>query len=212
MTNLKPVTVLRGVGDTLAQRLRALGVETTQDLLVPVAAALRRSHAGGSLGRTAPRAARGGGRRGTAHRCRVSRAPADAVQDRRRLRLSDFAVFLFHRAATERPRARRAHSLLRRSAPRPQGPGNRASGISAHRPERPDQARGSSHTDLSPDRGRDPGPPAFAGRPGARPDRRRRYRGLVAAVGTGRLAPAFLARSLARTCIVRPRTRPWICC
>jgi ATP-dependent DNA helicase RecG len=30
---LKPVTVLRGVGDTLAVRLRALGVETTQDLL-----------------------------------------------------------------------------------------------------------------------------------------------------------------------------------
>jgi len=33
VTLLKPVTVLRGVGDTLAQRLRALGVETTQDLL-----------------------------------------------------------------------------------------------------------------------------------------------------------------------------------
>jgi ATP-dependent DNA helicase RecG len=30
---LKPVTVLRGVGETLAERLRALGVETTQDLL-----------------------------------------------------------------------------------------------------------------------------------------------------------------------------------
>jgi ATP-dependent DNA helicase RecG len=30
---LKPVTVLRGVGDALALRLRALGVETTQDLL-----------------------------------------------------------------------------------------------------------------------------------------------------------------------------------
>jgi ATP-dependent DNA helicase RecG len=29
----KPVTALRGVGDALAQRLRALGVETTQDLL-----------------------------------------------------------------------------------------------------------------------------------------------------------------------------------
>ena len=29
----KPVTVLRGVGDTLAERLRALGVETIQDLL-----------------------------------------------------------------------------------------------------------------------------------------------------------------------------------
>jgi len=29
----KPVTVLRGVGDTLAERLRALGVQTTQDLL-----------------------------------------------------------------------------------------------------------------------------------------------------------------------------------
>ncbi|MHB8477761.1 MAG: ATP-dependent DNA helicase RecG [Steroidobacteraceae bacterium] len=33
MTPLKPVTVLRGVGDSLALRLRALGVETTQDLL-----------------------------------------------------------------------------------------------------------------------------------------------------------------------------------
>ena len=33
MTLLKPVTVLRGVGDSLALRLRALGVETTQDLL-----------------------------------------------------------------------------------------------------------------------------------------------------------------------------------
>jgi ATP-dependent DNA helicase RecG len=31
--DLKPVTVLRGVGDALAERLRALGVETTQDLL-----------------------------------------------------------------------------------------------------------------------------------------------------------------------------------
>ena len=31
--DLKPVTVLRGVGDSLAARLRALGVETTQDLL-----------------------------------------------------------------------------------------------------------------------------------------------------------------------------------
>jgi len=33
VTPVKPVTVLRGVGDTLALRLRALGVETTQDLL-----------------------------------------------------------------------------------------------------------------------------------------------------------------------------------
>jgi ATP-dependent DNA helicase RecG len=33
VTELKPVTVLRGVGDALALRLRALGVETTQDLL-----------------------------------------------------------------------------------------------------------------------------------------------------------------------------------
>ncbi len=33
MTELKPVTTLRGVGETLALRLRALGVETTQDLL-----------------------------------------------------------------------------------------------------------------------------------------------------------------------------------
>ena len=33
MIEQKPVTVLRGVGDSLALRLRALGVETTQDLL-----------------------------------------------------------------------------------------------------------------------------------------------------------------------------------
>ena len=33
VTSLKPVTVLRGVGDTLAVRLRALGVQTTEDLL-----------------------------------------------------------------------------------------------------------------------------------------------------------------------------------
>ena len=33
VTPLTPVTVLRGVGDALALRLRALGVETTQDLL-----------------------------------------------------------------------------------------------------------------------------------------------------------------------------------
>ncbi|MEP6886108.1 MAG: ATP-dependent DNA helicase RecG [Gammaproteobacteria bacterium] len=33
MTTPKPVTVLRGVGDALALRLRGLGVETTQDLL-----------------------------------------------------------------------------------------------------------------------------------------------------------------------------------
>jgi len=33
VTDLKPVTVLRGVGDGLASRLHALGVETTQDLL-----------------------------------------------------------------------------------------------------------------------------------------------------------------------------------
>ncbi len=33
MIDSKPVTVLRGVGDALAERLRALGVQTTQDLL-----------------------------------------------------------------------------------------------------------------------------------------------------------------------------------
>jgi len=33
VTDLKPVTVLRGVGDALAARLHTLGVETTQDLL-----------------------------------------------------------------------------------------------------------------------------------------------------------------------------------
>lgn len=33
MTQPRPVTALRGVGDALAQRLRALGVETTEDLL-----------------------------------------------------------------------------------------------------------------------------------------------------------------------------------
>ena len=33
MIELKPITVLRGVGETLAQRLRALGIQTTQDLL-----------------------------------------------------------------------------------------------------------------------------------------------------------------------------------
>ena len=33
MTEPRPVTVLRGVGDMLAGRLRELGVETTQDLL-----------------------------------------------------------------------------------------------------------------------------------------------------------------------------------
>jgi ATP-dependent DNA helicase RecG len=33
VTSLRPVTVLRGVGDTLAVRLRALGVQTTEDLL-----------------------------------------------------------------------------------------------------------------------------------------------------------------------------------
>jgi ATP-dependent DNA helicase RecG len=33
VTLLKPVTVLRGVGDTLARKLHALGVETTEDLL-----------------------------------------------------------------------------------------------------------------------------------------------------------------------------------
>ena len=33
MIDLKPVTVLRGVGESLATRLRMLGVETTQDLL-----------------------------------------------------------------------------------------------------------------------------------------------------------------------------------
>jgi ATP-dependent DNA helicase RecG len=33
LISLKPVTVLRGVGDALAERLRALGVHTTQDLL-----------------------------------------------------------------------------------------------------------------------------------------------------------------------------------
>jgi ATP-dependent DNA helicase RecG len=33
VTEPRPVTVLRGVGDMLAGRLRELGVETTQDLL-----------------------------------------------------------------------------------------------------------------------------------------------------------------------------------
>ena len=32
-TNPRPVTALRGVGESLALRLRALGVETTEDLL-----------------------------------------------------------------------------------------------------------------------------------------------------------------------------------
>jgi len=54
VTDLKPVTALRGVGDALALRLRALGVETTQDMLFLPAVALRGSHSRGPPGRMLP--------------------------------------------------------------------------------------------------------------------------------------------------------------
>src|SRR5260370_1351095 len=93
--------------------------------------------------------------------------------------------------------ARCAQSLLRGSAPRPQGSGNRASGISAHRSECTACAGGASHPDLSSDRGCDAGTLASVDPYGARPDGGRRHRGLVAACGFGGFAPAFLTRRVA---------------
>ena len=85
---LKPVTALRGVGDTLAERLRALGVETTpRSARLSSAAAVRRPDSRGPLGRVASRSARGGGRRSTSlYRNLVSRPPTDAMQDCRWIR------------------------------------------------------------------------------------------------------------------------------
>ena len=184
----KPVTVLRGVGDSLAARLRALGVETTQDLLFLLPLRYEDRTRVVPLGELRPgqRAAVEGevlltevafrGRRQML--CRIAR----------RFGFPDAAILLLHRAAAAGPGARRAHPLLRRGAPRPQGPGDRASGISARRSERAAVAGGTSHADLSQHRRRHPGTAAPAGRHGARSDRR----GAISRIGC---PPAVLADS-----------------
>ena len=88
VTASKPVTVLRGVGDALAERLRALGVETTQDLLFLLPLRYEDRTRVVPLGELRARAARGGGGRGAAHGGRVSRAAADAC------RIADGSGFL----------------------------------------------------------------------------------------------------------------------
>ncbi len=146
---LKPVTALRGVGDRSPCGLRALGVETTQDLLFLLPLRYEDRTRVVPLGELRPgqRAAVEGevlltevvfrGRRQML--CRIAR----------RLRLSDPAVFLLYGAAAERLGARRAHPLFRRGAPRPEGPGDRASGISAGRSQGAAAARRPPHADLS---------------------------------------------------------------
>src|SRR5882757_7532103 len=164
---------------------------------VPIAAALRGSYAHRSFGRASSWAARLGRGRGSAHRGGISRAPPNAVQDRRWLGLFDAAFFLLHGAAAAGPRARCAGSLFRRGAPRPQGIGVRASGISACRPACSPGAGGASHADLSRYGRPDSGASAPARWAGARPDRPGRSQRLAAAGGARRFAPARLARSLA---------------
>ncbi len=123
------------------------------------------------------------------------------------------ALFLFHGAAAARPRARRAHPLLRRSAARPAGAGNRASGIPARRPA---VARMPPEEHLTPiyptHRRRDPRAAAPAGRHGPRSDR------LPATSRTGCRRRVLadsrlpsLARCTAATCIGRPPMRRWNC-
>ena len=114
-----------------------------------------------------------------------------AFRGRRQMlcRIGDGSGFLtlrfFHFTAQQHKRlgARRAHPLLRRSAPRPQGPGDRASGIPAHRPAiRANARRRAPHPDLSGHRGHHAGAVAPAGADGARSDRRERSAGLAAPV------------------------------
>ncbi len=119
-TNPKPVTALRGVGESLASRLRALGVETTEDLLFLLPQRYEDRTRDRPAGRVAPGTAGGGRGRGAIDRGRVSRPATDAVQDRGWFRLSHSAVLSFHRAATERVGARlRASAASARRAADP---------------------------------------------------------------------------------------------
>ena len=127
----RPITAMRGVGPTLAERLQRLGVAQVQDLLfvlplryedrtqiVPIGALLpgMRVAVEGEVQLT---------------EVTLSPAAAAAVAHLRRLGLSDAAFLLFLRRSAERPRARHAAALFRRSAPRAAGPRDRASGVSA---------------------------------------------------------------------------------
>ena len=163
VTAPRPVTALRGVGAALAQRLGALGVETIQDLLFLLAAALRGPHPHRAARRTASRPARGGRGRGAADRDRVPRPAPAAVPHRRWLGISDAAVLSFQRPAATR--AWRAACESAASARRGAGP----SGLEIVHPEyRRVDARGrsarerSSDSRLSRHRGPDAGPPAPA--------------------------------------------------
>ena len=75
------------------------------------------------------RPARRGRGRGAAHRGASPRAPAAAVRIADGSGFLTLRFFYFSRAAGRRARAWHADALLRRGAPRPAGPGNRAPGI-----------------------------------------------------------------------------------
>jgi hypothetical protein len=91
--DLKPVTALRGVGDSGARRTAArLGRGNHAGSAVPAAAALRGPHARRAAGRAHARPAGGGRGRGAAHGSRVSRPAPNALQDRRRIRFFHAAV------------------------------------------------------------------------------------------------------------------------
>ena len=211
MSDGKPVTALRGVGERQAERLRASASIPSRISCSP-AAALRGSHARRAARGASAGTAGGGGGRGIAHRSRVPRPPPDAFAHRRRVGLSDAAIFLFHRAAAGGPCARGAHPLLRRSAARAQGSGDRASRVSPRRSQIAGRrARRAPDADLSRHRRLDSGPLASAGRTRARPDFRARARGLAAARGTRRLEAAAASRGPARPFIGRRRTHRSSC-
>jgi RecG-like helicase len=104
----------------LALRLRALGVETTQDLLFLLPLRYEDRTRVVPLGRSAPGQRAVGRGRGAAHRGRVPRPAPDAVQNRRRLGLSHAAILSFHGAAAAK--ASRAACASAASARRAAGP------------------------------------------------------------------------------------------
>ena len=134
--DVKPVTALRGVGERQAERLRALGVETAQDLLFLLPMRYE--------DRTRVVATRRGGRPGQRAAIEGEVLLTEvSFRGRRQMlsRIGDGSGFLtlrfFHFTAGQQRRARAGHPrpLLRRSAPRACGPGDRAPRIPA-RPTR----------------------------------------------------------------------------
>ena len=114
----RPVTVLRGVGAALAERLARLHVTQSRGPAVRAAAALRGPHPRGADRRTHAGHARGGRGGGAAHRSRLPRAPPAAVPHLRRLGDADAAILLLLRqpAATISPAARACAASARCAA------------------------------------------------------------------------------------------------